>query len=224
MTPADVPDLTADAMKVRFKQRCVGLGNQRRNWQVRVHRALSWLKRAGGFSVDQPEAKFLFLWITLNSLYGRWEPEKNAPGLDAQAREAFVRRVCQWDGPMMLRVLQQSRGLVKKLLENPFLSADFWRQPNHPKAKGWATADANYLDKNLRAGDAGWVLNHVMQRLFVFRGQLVHGASSGGSRLNRGSMKYCLMTLELLVPLIIHLAIEHGCDDDWPELCYPPMQ
>jgi hypothetical protein len=36
--------------------------------------------------------------------------------------------------------------------------------------------------------------------------------------------EYCLMRLEVLVPLIIHIAMKHGCDDDWPELCYPPMQ
>lgn len=224
MTTTQLPELTADAMKVLFKQRCVGLGNEHRNWQIRVHRSLSWLKRAGSFTDEQSEAKFLFLWIALNSLYGRWEPETNAPGLDSQAREAFIRRVCQWNAPLMIQVLQTSRGLVKKILENPYLAAGFWRNPDHPDSKRRATADANYLDKNLRAGDAQLVLNQLLYRLFVFRGQLVHGASSGGSRLNRGAMKYCLMMIELQVPLIIHLTIEHGCAGDWPELCYPPMR
>jgi hypothetical protein len=63
-----------------------------------------------------------------------------------------------------------------------------------------------------------------MHRLFIFRGQLVHGASSGGSRLNRPSLKYCLWALEKFVPLIIHVVIEHGRHDDWPDLCYPPLR
>ena len=108
-------------------------------------------------------------------------------------------------------------------MENPYLTADFWRQHDHPKAKGWATADANYLDKHLKEGHVCVVLGQILQRLAVFRGQLVHGASSGGSRLNRGSLKYCTMTMEVLLPLMIHLVIEHGCSDDWPDLCYPPI-
>jgi hypothetical protein len=222
-TTALLPVLTATAMKIRFKERCNVIGTRHRNWQIRVHRVISWLKRSDEFTGDQLEAKFLFLWIALNSLYSRWDNQKNMPGLDSVARDDFLRRSCEFDKPLLLQVLHKNRGLVKKLLENAYLAADFWRQPEHPKAKGWATADANYLDKNLKAGDACWVLTRAMQRLFIFRGQLVHGASSGGSRLNRGSMKYCLMALEILVPLLLHIVIEHGCGDDWPELCYPPL-
>ena len=29
---------------------------------------------------------------------------------------------------------------------------------------------------------------------------------------------YCLTFLGVLVPIIQHIVIEHGCSDDWPEL------
>ena len=47
--------------------------------------------------------------------------------------------------------------------------------------------------------------------------------STGGSRLNRAQVKYCLQTLVVLVPVIQLIVIEKGCGDDWPELCYPPV-
>ncbi len=52
-------------------------------------------------------------------------------------------------------------------------------------------------------------------------GQLVHGASSSGSRLNRQKLCYDLAMLQVLV--IIHIATEHGCGGDWSELWYPPV-
>lgn len=223
-TPAGhVPDLSAVAMKVRFKSKCTLLGTRHKNWQVRVHRALSWLKRAGEFSEDQAEARYLFLWIALNSLYSRWDNGANAPGFDSQAREAFLGKLCDRDQATLADTVRGMRGLIKKLLENPYLSAAFWKQPDHPQAKAWATADAAHLDRHLKSGEICTVLVQAMHRLFIFRGQLVHGASSGGSRLNRGSLKYCLWALEKLVPVIIQLVIEHGDDDDWPDLCYPPL-
>ena len=219
-----LPEMTAAAMKLRFKEKCAAIGGRHRNWQVRIHRSLSWLKRADQFSEEQGEAHYLFLWIALNSLYSNWDNEKNVPGLDSHARDEFLRRVCAWNKPLLAQAVKESRGLVKKLLENPFLSAVYWKQPDHPQAKTWATAEAADLDAHLRNGEISTVLIQAMHRLFVFRGQLVHGASSGGSRLNRGSLKYCLWSLQKFVPLIIHLVIEHGCHDDWPDLCYPPVQ
>ena len=29
--------------------------------------------------------------------------------------------------------------------------------------------------------------------------------------------------LQGLVPFIQNIAIEHGANDDWPDLCYPPQ-
>lgn len=216
--------MDADALKILFKKRCADTNNVYQNWQIRLHRAISWLKRASQFGEDQPEARFLFLWIALNSLYSRWNAAKNAPDIDSHARNDFIRVICAMDSQSVAAMLHQHRGLVKKLLSNPFLSETFWRDPDHPKAKGWATEDSNYLDKNLRNHDYCRVLGQAVDRLFVLRGQIVHGASTGGSSLNRSSVKYSLELLSLLVPVTIEILIEHGATDDWPDLCYPPLR
>jgi len=215
--------LDADSLKKRFKQRSVETNNVYQNWQIRVHRSLSWLKRATQFGDERPEARFLFLWIALNSLYSRWNAEKNAPDYDSNARDEFFDKLCHLNEELIADQLHRHRGLAKKILSDPYLSETFWRKPDHPKARGWATADANYIDVHYKAHEYCKVLKQVTQRLFVLRGQIVHGASTGGSKLNRGSLKYCLQLLEIFVPVVQHIVIESGRGDDWPELCYPPQ-
>jgi hypothetical protein len=121
------------------------------------------------------------------------------------------------DPLLVERILRRYRPLVKKLLEVPFLSNTFWRNPTDPKAKGRATGDANYLETNLKNREHYKLLDQVMERRYVLRGQLVHGASTGGGNLNRKPLSYCLTLLTEVLPLVIHLVLEHGCNNDWPE-------
>lgn len=224
-TGSALPQCTWESLRLRFKQLQAQTNNVHQNWQIRVHRALSWYKRAGSLPVaEEPETKFILLWIALNCLYSRWDAAQNAPGKDTAARQAFLARACAWDPALIERILRRYRPLLKKVLEEPFLSNTFWRDPHNPKAKGWAAADANYLERNLKAGEHAKLIGQTMDRLYVLRGQLVHGASTGGGRLNRKPLSFCLQLLNELVPLLIHMTLEHGCNDDWPELCYPPMK
>ena len=212
------------ALKARFKAKCVVGDSTQQNWQIRVHRAISWYKDACGCPEDLSEARFLFLWISLNSLYSHWDNQQNIPGKDGQARQKFVWRICDAHGkPVFAQLFQQHRGLVKKLLENPYLAEIFWRSPSDPKAKGWGTVDANYLAANLKNGEIGRVFDQVLSRLYVLRGQMFHGAATSGSRLNAKTRQYCLEMLRLLVPPILHIVIEYHREDEWPELCYPPQ-
>lgn len=174
--------------------------------------------------VDQPEAKFLLLWISFNCLYSRWDPARNAPGQDAAARHDFLARVCRMNPSLVEATLRRYRALIKKLLEDPFLSTSFWRDPFNPKAKGWGAADANFLEPHLKSGQHCKLLAQAVDRLYLLRGQLVHGAATGGGRLNRKPLNCCLQLLSEILPLLLHVVIEHGCNDDWPDLCYPPIK
>jgi hypothetical protein len=216
---AALPQHTWETLRARFKQLQLETNNVYQNWQIRVHRALSWHKR----SLAQPETRFILLWISLNCLYSRWDAGRNAPAPDSAARQAFLGRLCRWDPALVERMLRRYRPLLKKLLEDPFLSNTFWRDPDNPKARGWGAADANYLERNLKGGEHCKLLGQVVDRLYVLRGQLVHGASTGGGRLNRKPLSYCLQLLTEVLPLVIHVVLEHGCHDDWPDLCYPPI-
>jgi hypothetical protein len=67
------------------------------------------------------------------------------------------------------------------------------------------------------------LLTLALDRVYVLRGQIVHGAATRGSSLNPAVLSRCHQVLEGLLPAILHLAIEHGANDDWPPLSYPTV-
>lgn len=195
-----------------------------RNWQIRVHRSLSWSMRAGAFGEEHPEAEVLFHWIAFNSLYGEWDAINARPGVDASARNRFLRRVVGAGCGLCATFLYRHKPLIKKLLGSPFLVATFWRDPEAPKAREQAVRDLYQLDGLLQRGPHSKLYELVFERVYVLRGQLVHGASSGGSKLNRGTLTNCREWLRGAVPLLQHVVIEELADDEWPALCYPPVE
>ena len=58
---------TAYTLKSRLKAR---EAEYSQNTRIRIHRAISWLKRAEGEPKDQ-DARFIFLWIAFNSAYAQ---------------------------------------------------------------------------------------------------------------------------------------------------------
>jgi hypothetical protein len=217
------PELTWDSLKARARGLRQHTDETSRNWQIRVHRALSWLKHASDLPDSQPEARFLLLWIALNSLYAAWDSKGNRPLRDSLARHRFVERLVRLDEKKIAGLLRSQRPVVRGLLSDPCLTAEFWRNPHDPQTEAVAIADSKTFDADLRAGNNEAILKSLMERLFILRGQIVHGASSAGSALNRSAVRGSLSFLERLVPVIIYIVLERGKDSDWPELCYPPL-
>jgi len=56
------------------------------------------------------------------------------------------------------------------------------------------------------------------------RCQLVHRAATYGGRLNRTTLRRCAMMMQRLLPALLMVWIDHGADEDWGPLCYPPMR
>ncbi len=59
--------------------------------------------------------------------------------------------------------------------------------------------------------------------MYLLRCQLVHGAATFGSRLNRTALKHCTTLMQLLMPAMLLVWIDHGAEEDWGLLCYPPV-
>ena len=214
--------VTVADLRRRFKAICEATHQRFQNYQFRVHRALSWLERALEVdSDDQPDGRKLFGWIAFNSLYGTWDEDAGFPAKDREALQAFIERILRFDRDELLgKQLIALRPQVLALLENKFLDQRFWREPqafrNHRGQ--YHRALTIYIAKR-------WLelLTLALDRVYVLRGQIVHGAATRGSSLNRAVLKQCSQVLESLFPSMLHLAIEHGAHDDWPPLCYPPV-
>lgn len=121
----------------------------------------------------------------------------------------------------MAEQLEKLREDVLWVLENKFLDPRFWHDPEHP---GNVRAQYHrgvrvYFEKNWHL-----LLDYTFERIAVLRGQIVHGAATRGSRLNRESLSRCTKILEAILPVILQMVIECRADDEWPPLCYPPIE
>ncbi len=48
-------------------------------------------------------------------------------------------------------------------------------------------------------------------------------AATYGGKLNRTSLKHCVTIMQRLLPALLSVWIDHGADEDWGPMCYPPL-
>ena len=111
---------------------------------------------------------------------------------------------------------------MMSLLDDEYLSGYFWQEPSASRARQSRRAahDAHtwYIEKRWTM-----VLDEILDRVYLMRCQLVHGAATYGGKLNRTSLKRCVMMMQRLLPALLLVWIDHGADEDWGPMCYPPM-
>ena len=212
-----------DALRRKFKARATETDQQHQNWQIRVHRALSWLERAIETDPDdQPDGRLLYGWIAFNALYGRWDEQAGFAAPDTGAWREFLGTVIRLDASgRIARRVEQLRDPILQLLENKFIDPRFWQNPQQPGKlrRQYHEALSMFVERR-------WLSLAMLaiERVYVLRGQLVHGAATRGSELNRRTLQQSREVLEGLLLPILEVVIEQGCHNDWPPLCYPPIR
>lgn len=192
---------------------------------VRFHRACSWLQRVEELPAGaDDDLALISQWVAFNALYGRWDTVSLQPAGDRESWHAFLDRIFQLDQKQELaEVLQTHKPLVMSLLEDPYLSRYFWQEPSEARAnkskRCMFDARTWYLQ-----GHWGAILDHLMERIYLQRCQLMHGAATYGGRLNRKSLRNCVKMLALVLSAILTVVAEYGADEDWGEMCYPPLK
>jgi hypothetical protein len=191
---------------------------------VRFHRACSWLARVEAMAeLEDADLALVSLWIAFNSLYGQWDAVRREPKADRESWRAFVDRILRLDRDHhVVDALQEHKPLVMSLLEDESLSDYFWRESaarrpgNSKKAK--RNAQTWYVD-----GRWTMIIDELLDRVYLMRCQLVHGAATYGGQLNRTSLRHCVWMLQRLLPAFLQVWIDHGSDEDWGPMCYPPL-
>jgi hypothetical protein len=191
---------------------------------IRFHRACSWLEAAEQLDPDrQVDQLLLHLWIAFNALYGQWDDNLHEPVSDRTCWQVFLDRMLGLDASgNLVTVLQENKRLVLAILENAYLSKYFWETPGanstgrskHARHQG----EAFYVEKRWLT-----ILEQVIERVYLLRCQLVHGAATFGSRLNRIALRQCTNIMRLLLTAMLLVWVDHGADEDWGLLCYPPV-
>ena len=191
---------------------------------IRFHRACSWLNEADQLDPEnQVDTVLLFQWIALNALYGQWDEERQEPYADGASWQAFLQRILNLDrSGHVVAVLQEHKRLVLTILENEYLNGHFWQDPGE-QAKGQARRGRYYAQGWYVEKRWATILDQLVQRIYLLRCQLVHGAATHGSQLNRTVLQHCTIMMRRLLPAVLLVWIDHGANEDWGAMCYPPL-
>lgn len=209
----------ADQLKARLKEREEAFDQQTR---IRIHRAISWLRRAEA-EPDDPDARFIFLWIAFNAAYGQ---DLGHESTEPELLTRFLSKLIDADkeGRLHALLFQKYSGSIRILIDNKFVFAPFWRAlREHDSSERWKDrfqASQKAALHAVMSKDTLKVLGIVFDRLYVLRNQLVHGGATWASRVNRAQVGDGCSILGDLVPLMIQSMLEKP-DSDWGEVAYP---
>lgn len=226
MTIMTEAPLSAHALRSRWKPTKERLQANTTNHPtvIRLHRSLSWLDRSQQFTEDQDiDLQLVCLWIAFNGLYGRWDDDRREPQADRACWRAFLDHLLDLDATgYIAAMLQQQRDLVLQILDDEYLSGYFWEEPSGIRA---AKSKKAKFDARTWYLEHRWsmILDRLAERVYLMRCQLVHGAATYNSILNRQSLNSCVTMLRHLLNAALLVMFDHGTDEDWGTMCYPPL-
>ncbi len=192
---------------------------------VRFHRACSWIRRAEQVTEKTDlDVALLSQWTAFNSLYGQWNESSREPVRDSSSLRSFVDRMLARDESSFIAdVLNDNKPLVISIYDDEYLSRYFWEEPTAKRAnkskKSKYEARTWYLE-----GNWTMVLDRLIERIYLLRCQLVHGAATYNSSLNRTAIRRCSQMMDHLLRSFLLVWINHAADEDWGAMCYPPIQ
>lgn len=218
-TSVEIP--AAADLRTRFKAIPEDIRQARQSFSVRIWRGLSWLERSELDTLDV-EGRFISLWIAFNAVYGQLQEDGwNAP--DHATWQRFLAEIVRLDGLDKLgNLLYDVQVPVLRLIENKYIYRDFWLCQSNIADELAARRKQAIGNFNRRQ----WVpiLQELFERLYILRQQVMHGAATVNSSLNRACMKSSTGILSLLVPVIIEIMLQAGPDVDWGQICFPPQE
>ena len=205
------------------KERLAALSSEQPT-SIRFHRACSWMARVEQMPDGQDhDIGLVSLWVAFNSLYGQWDCLKREPRPDRESWRVFVDRILNLArAGHVPRAIQEHKRLVMSLLDDEYLSSFFWQEPC-PKRAGQSRKAAHNAQSWYIEQRWTMVLDEILDRVYLMRCQLVHGAATYGSKLNRTSLRRCVMMMQRLLPSLLLVWIDHGADEEWGPMCYSPV-
>ncbi|MDF7806099.1 HEPN domain-containing protein [Pontiellaceae bacterium B12219] len=193
--------------------------------RLRIHRALSWLKAAE--QSDQADTRFIFLWITFNSIYAQ---EFNAHETFGEKGllNRFLGQLVKLDAENLIHKIAWDNysGKIRLFIDNPYCSRYFWNFHNgrltEEQWKKKFEQSRRDAQRALAIKDTTIFCTILFDRLYVLRNQLMHGGATWKSDINRAQVKDGTRILEQIIPAMIYIMMENA-DEEWGSPCFPPI-
>jgi len=191
------------------------------SFSIRIHRSLSWLKRSEQEDKDM-DAKFIFIWIALNSAYSiHLDGYKNSG--DEQLRSDFFTTLIKNGQNSVHEIIYERFSQeVRSILNNEYILTSFWSDKDNWEVK--LKNEKKEVQDSLRdRNQTHYILTILFRRLYVLRNQIFHGGSTWQGKLNRQQVKDGANLLSYLVPVMLEVMMENP-NNDWGILAYPPTE
>jgi hypothetical protein len=207
-------------LKARHRELRVNFDEQ---FSIRIHRALSWLERAEKETND-PDAAFLFYWISFNANYSIDRASSNRASEGQQFRDFFnlVTRLDQAN-QLYAMVWERFTQEIRSVLNNEYIYANFWQISKREDAESWQTGfeqTKDIVNRALVAKNTVVILQILFSRLYTLRNQLVHGNATWGGTVNRQQVNDGFKLISNLQPLFLSIMLDNP-DENWGELAFP---
>lgn len=224
-TPAQAPD--ALSVEAYYKEHRDSFDEP---FRVRLHRSLSWLKKALAFK-DDPDFMFIALWIAFNAVYGR-EIQQDGPDRpfelfgDRAGYKRFLTQLCEVDGGKRIydALWVRFSGPVRLLISNRFTYQLFWDfqkgKLSHSEIVERYEQNRALISQAVAHMNTELILSLIFDRLYTVRNQLVHGGATYLSRVNRAQINDGCTILAALMPIFLQIIMENP-KEDWGDLIYP---
>jgi hypothetical protein len=196
------------------------------NLNLRIHRALSWLKAAE--SSEDVDGKFIFLWIAFNAAYA-FEVDDRYRTAEQEAFNEFISKLCRLDKSRKLENLiwNQFPNAIRGLLKNQYIFPRFWDYQSGKIGDGEWQADFSKANtaahRALGDRQTEKVISIILSRIYTLRNQLVHGSATWGSQVNRQQLQDCAQLMGCFIPVIIEIMLESP-DTLWGDPLYPVVE
>ncbi|KAF1019593.1 MAG: hypothetical protein GAK29_03865 [Acinetobacter bereziniae] len=194
-------------------------------FNLRLHRGLSWLKKALILDNDL-DLKFLSLWIALSAI----NPQVTKNEQDEQALRHLFNCILKLDQEQKIQHIlwDKCNLLICNLIENPYAFQAFWDDQNQRiSQKTWKEAfEAEKIQfyEALKSQDSIHLLRIVFQRLYTVQQQIILGGATYNSSMNRKLLQDSCNILIAVIPACMHIILENPQQFDFDTPFYPLLQ
>ena len=200
---------------------------------LRLYRSHSWMRRAEEMlemHPRDPDEAFIFYWIAFNALYAEDSAEPYETRRERDNFNAYFGKLLRLDtnGDINRALWERFQDEVRAFLENQFVYEPFWKFSNGvdvERYRNWAKwfdADRQAALDAITAMDTDTALKTLFDRMYVLRNQILHGAATYRSSVNRNQVRDGTAIMATLVPIFFNL-MKDNIGDDWGKPYYPRL-